>query len=153
MLEKRVNIPSCERLECFEGVGTDWFAHASLETQIRLLCVLLPSATKLSQLSWRHPFGPCICETQAPYLTALKIGFTDDFDDTVYPWNVFEAMPALERLAFESRGENKFNSTVLQAISEALRHDALQNLVEIELEDCDLEDNEIFRDFLAAQSG
>lgn len=145
MLEKRVNIPSCKRLECFDGGDTAWFAQASLETQTRSLCVLLPSVTKLPQLSWRHAFGPCICETGAPYLTALEIGFTDYFAGNVFPWDVFEAAPALEKIAFERRGESMFDSTVLQAVNEALRRGALQNLVEIELEDCDLEDNETFR--------
>jgi len=105
--------------------------------------------TKLPQLSWKHAFGPCICETRAPYLTALEIGFEDDNDEPIFPSNVLEAAPALERIAFESRGETMFDSTVLQAVKYALRHDSLQNLVEFDMEKCDL-GNGAVRDFTNA---
>jgi hypothetical protein len=147
MLEARAAMPSCKRFTCIEEMAT-WFNCASLTTQIRLLRVLLPSVTTLSQCWWKQAFEPSFRVTQALYLTDLEFWF-DEGDETIFPWNVFEAVPALERLRFEGLGQDVAHVAALQAISAALRHGVLQNLVEITLENCDLRNGAV-RDFLGA---
>jgi len=55
MMEARVRLPGCKRLELFVSGGTCWSDPALLANQIRLLRDLLPSVKELPLLTWAMP--------------------------------------------------------------------------------------------------
>lgn len=128
MLEARASILGCARFEDLSVNNYRWFGGASLETQIRLLRVLLPSIWNLSRLSWKRGFGDCFCEVKAPFITELELS-ADEGNISDFSWKVLEAVPALESIDICGGG-----TSFLKPVSTALRHGALQNLVNFTLE-------------------
>ena len=92
MLEARVRIPGCNRLESFKW-DSNWFDRASLTTRIRLLQVLLPSVMTLEKYTWNEAFEICFLEVQPPRLTELKVLLEDE--GNVFSSDVLETIPAV----------------------------------------------------------
>lgn len=139
MVEARARISGCKKLETFRrasNVDDDWFMSAAIETQIRLLRALLPSVKELPLFEWNQAHESCFLDAQATYLTTFHINLEEWAD--VFSCGVLEAAPALVEIKIGSEGSIKLGGTALQAVSEALRHGALQKLKDFELCACTL---------------
>ena len=112
----------------------NWLDRASLATRIRLLRVLLPSVRKLGTYAWEQAFGPCFLEVPAPRLTELNVLLEDE--GNVFSWNVLEAAPGVRRIHVDSQINRPLGGAVLQVVSAALRHGALESLQSLILWDC-----------------
>ena len=138
VLEARARIPGCKRLECFQGY-LGWLDNISLAARIRILRALLPSVQDLGQFKWRHGFEACFRKVQAPCLTTFAVRLEEvdeDEDRAVFSSNVLEAAPAVTRLQIRDFCARLHDAAVWHSISEALRHGALCNLLELEMEFC-----------------
>lgn len=146
MLEACARIPGCARLERFEGIH--WDRHVSVDALPRILCALLPSIRELIYFDWSDAFEPCFREVQAPHLTSMEVSLKGS--GGVLSWNVFEAVPALVRLAIEFSDAPHLGGVVgLQSVGMAIRHGALRNLEYLSFSSCDVKDEGV-RDFLNA---
>jgi len=116
MLEARASIPGCARFKSLRVGNYRWFDDASLETQIRLLRVLLPSIERLPDLSWKRGFVDCFCEVQAPFLTDLELSPDGGSD---FSWKMLEAAPALMSIVFTD--DCNGGTSVFKSVSTALR--------------------------------
>ena len=150
MIEARVRLPECKRLE-YLGLqhGWCWFDELWPATQVRLLRALLPSLKKFGTFTWRNEFEPYFLESKAPCLEDFRCR-SEDFG-SVFSSKVLEAAPALFRIEMTC-GNSTIGGAALQAISAALRHGALQNLQELEMSGCHCIDGE-FGDFVDALEG
>lgn len=101
MVEARARIAACPGFECVDGMGDRWFDHATLETRIRLLRALLPSATELPSFTWDDDLEACSIEVKPQHLTRIEVWFNEEWSEvSTFSSKVLEAAPALETVAF-----------------------------------------------------
>lgn len=146
MMEARVRLPGCKRLELFVSGGTCWSDPALLATQIRLLRALLPSVKELPLLTWDNAYQASFCEVKAPYLRVFRC---ECKNSQTVPCDVFEAAPALATIDIWSHDQTLLDGVALRAISAALRRGALQNLQELHMQNCIVDDGNL-RDLMDA---
>ena len=100
---------------------------------------LLPSVKDLGQFAWHHALEACFYEVQAPCLTTLAV-FLENVekveDRAVFSCNVLEAAPALRKVQIRDYCATVHDGAVWQSITDTLRHGALHNLLEVEMEHC-----------------
>ena len=144
MLEARARNPGWEGLHFF----SKWVNNAPiiLETQPRLLRVLLPSLRKLCGLMWDDALVPCFVEVNAPHLTTFDV---DVPDGTLNFWKALVAAPALASIKITSFSGLR---AAWQSLTAALRHGALQELQELSLDGYDVRDG-VARDLMDAVEG
>lgn len=140
MMEARVHLPGCKRLELFVSGGTCWSDPALLATQIRLLRDLLPSVKELPLLTWDNAYQASFCEVKAPYLRVFRC---ERKNSQTVPCDVFEAAPALATIDIWSHDQTLLDGVALRAISAALRRGALQNLQELNMQNCIVDDGNL----------
>lgn len=150
MIEARARLPECKRLEYFDlELGWCWLNHVWPATQVRLLRALLPSLKKFGTFKWQSAYEQYFLESKAPRLEDFRCQC--EHFGSVFLSKTLEAAPALLRIEVGC-DNSTIGGAVLQAISAALRHRALQNLQELELRGCHCVDGE-FGGFVDALEG
>lgn len=97
MLEARARIPGCQRLKPLT-LQKDWLSLGPLDSQIRLLRLLLPSLISIPAVLWNAAFEPIFLESRPVFLEALHLRLVDGGSGPAA--EVLEAMPALKSFAY-----------------------------------------------------
>jgi len=135
-LQLRATIPGCRRLEQFDAGRCPWawLNNAPIATKLRFLRVLLPSVKMLPPLTRNETFEPCFLEASALYLTSFCIELEEG--GAIFSSGVLEAAPALRTISIDTQYKVLVGAAVLQPITAALRHGALQNIEVFEMCHC-----------------
>lgn len=87
-----------------------------------------------------NAYQASFCEVKAPYLRVFRC---ECKNSQTVPCDVFEAAPALATIDIWSHDQTLFDGVALRAISAALRRGALQNLQELNMQNCIVDDGNL----------
>jgi hypothetical protein len=106
MLEARARNPGCNGLH-HVNTSSSCLERASLEMQLRLLCVLLPSIRKFHKFRWNDAFKSCFVEVKALHLTNFHVELCDGTGVSLVVEEIMRSMAVMNRRRKEGRERGK----------------------------------------------